>query len=373
MNKYRLVLALSIASFLSACTIAPGMSLNETTDGRSDAQSHIPVVPITGALIDTQNGTQFTEADRATLEKLAAAPGVYRIGPSDVLSVIVWDHPELVLPSLSYSLVSAYSSSTATGLPEQTIPGYVVDDDGYIQFPYVGRFKVLGKTVGEVQAALTSALVPYISHPQLTVRIIEFRSKRVYVDGEVRAAGVKPITDVPMTLAEALSQADGITPAGDASNILLNRDGIQYRIGIPQLMEAGLSPGDILLRSGDAVKVVNRDESKVFVLGEVTRPVSLVMHDSKLSLNEALGEAGGVNVSTSDAKSVFVIRSGTDGGTPSVFQLDARSPVALALAERFQLQPKDVVYVDATGITRLDRVVGQLLAGSAVVYNFARP
>ncbi len=372
MNLLRVVSVLSVAACVSACTIAPGMSFSDVPNAHADTQPGVPVLPITSALIDTQGRERSADTHRAALEKLVGRPDAYRIGPSDVLSVIVWDHPELVLPSLSYSLVSANAGATPTGLPQQTLPGYVVDSDGYIQFPYVGRFHVAGMTVGDAQKRLSAALVPYISRPQLTLRVVDFRSKRVYIDGEVRDAGVKPITDVPMTLAEALSQAGGIVPSGDASNILLNRDGTQYRLGIPQLLAAGLGPSQILLHDGDAVKVVSRDESKVFVVGEVTKPVSLTMHDSRLSLNEALGEAGGVSVATSDAKSVFVIRAGHDRASTSVFQLDARSPVALALAEQFQLEPKDVVFVDATGFARLNRVVSQILTGSGVVYNLAR-
>ncbi|WLE62018.1 polysaccharide biosynthesis/export family protein [Burkholderia plantarii] len=372
MSSLRVVSVLSIAWCLSACTIAPGMSFSDEPNARAHAQPGVPVVPITSALIDTQGREHAADTRRLALEPFVGRPAEYRIGPSDVLSIIVWDHPELVLPSLSYSLVSANAGATPSGLPQQTLPGYVVNGDGDIQFPYVGRFRVVGMTVGDAQKRLSAALVPYISRPQLTLRVVDFRSKRVYVDGEVRDAGVKPITDVPMTLAEALSQAGGIAPSGDASNVLLNRGGVQYRLGIPQLLAAGLNPSQVLLRDGDAVRVVSRDESKVFVVGEVTKPVSLTMHDSRLSLNEALGEAGGVSVATSDAKSVFVIRAGRDGATPSVFQLDARSPVALALAEQFQLEPKDVVFVDATGFARLNRVVSQILTGSGVVYNLTR-
>ncbi|KVE23144.1 hypothetical protein WI93_20225 [Burkholderia vietnamiensis] len=372
MNLLRVISVLSISSFLTACTIAPGMSFNDIPNSHDDTQPAVPVLPITRELIDAQNREHLADTSRAALAKLVGRPEAYRIGPSDVLSVIVWDHPELVLPSLSYSLVSANAGSTPTGLPQQTIPGYVVDSDGYIQFPYVGRFRVAGLSIGDAQRRLATALVPYIARPQITLRVIDFRSKRIYVDGEVRDAGVKPITDVPMTLTEALSQAGGIVPSGDASNILLNRDGVQYRLGIPQLLSTGFSPSQILLRDGDALKVVPRDESKVFVVGEVTKPASLTMHDSRLTLNEALGEVGGVNVATSDAKSVFVIRAGHDHASTSVFQLDARSPVALALAEQFQLRPKDVVFVDATGFTRLNRVVSQILTGSGVAYNLTR-
>jgi polysaccharide export outer membrane protein len=117
-----------------------------------------------------------------------------------------------------------------------------------------------------------------------------------------------------------------------------------------------------MLRNGDVVRVLSREESKVFISGEVTAPRSLPMRNGRLSLNEALGEAGGINPVTGDAKKVYVIRRNIQESV--VYQLDANVPDALALAEGFELNPKDVVYVAATPLTNWNRTVSALIPGA---------
>jgi polysaccharide export outer membrane protein len=79
-----------------------------------------------------------------------------------------------------------------------------------------------------------------------------------------------------------------------------------------------------------------------------------------MTLADALAQAGSVNASTADAAQMFVIR-GSLTGTPQVFHLDGHSPVAMLLAKDFELQPKDVVYVDGSGLVRFNRVLSLLM------------
>jgi polysaccharide export outer membrane protein len=135
-------------------------------------------------------------------------------------------------------------------------------------------------------------------------------------------------------------------------------------------LREGHDPSAILLRSGDIVRVEQREDGKVFVLGEVNKPSVVLPRNGRLTLNEALGEAGGVNPMTSDPRQIYVVRK-PETGRPQVFHLDARSPVALALAEGFPLRPRDVVYVDAGDITRWARVVNQLIPSAQYVNSTA--
>ena len=113
---------------------------------------------------------------------------------------------------------------------------------------------------------------------------------------------------------------------------------------------------------GDVVRVHSRDESKVFVSGEVVSPKALTMHNGRLTLNEALGESGGVSPLSGDARQIYVVRK-----TPErtrVFQLDARVTGALAMAESFELRPKDVVYVAASPLANWNRHLSMLFPGA---------
>ncbi len=88
------------------------------------------------------------------------------------------------------------------------------------------------------------------------------------------------------------------------------------------------------------------------MLGSVLSPSSQIMHKGRLTLAEAISDAGGFNEEKADASGVYVVR-GADSG-PTLYHLDARSPGVLILADQFQLQPRDVVYVETSGEARLE-------------------
>jgi polysaccharide export outer membrane protein len=96
-------------------------------------------------------------------------------------------------------------------------------------------------------------------------------------------------------------------------------------------------------------------------MGEVNKPATILpMRDGKLSLSEALSQAGSFNPNTADAKQTFVIRNSTSD-KPEIYHLDTTSPVSMLLANQFELQPKDVVYVDNNSLVRFNRVLTLLL------------
>jgi polysaccharide export outer membrane protein len=196
----------------------------------------------------------------------------------------------------------------------------------------------------------------------VTLRVQYFRSQRIYVGGEVRQPGLQPINDLPMTLVEALNRAGGVLPTGDQSHLTVTRAGQRFRIDLPALIAAGQDPARLILRHGDVLHVAAADENKVFVAGEVVTPRALVMHNGRLTLSEALGEVGGVNPVTADASQVYVVRRA--GQTPELYRLDAAAPGALAVAEGFELQPRDVVFVAPSGLANWHRALSQLIPGA---------
>jgi len=121
----------------------------------------------------------------------------YRIGPGDVLSITVWDHPQLTMPG-------GPNRSTADS-------GNRVHGDGTIFYPYIGNMMVSGKTVAEVRELLTFGLEAVIPKPQVDVTIASFRANNhVYVLGEVPKPGKLPLEMSRLSLTDALSQSGGV-------------------------------------------------------------------------------------------------------------------------------------------------------------------
>jgi polysaccharide export outer membrane protein len=362
----RAIAAIALVSSLGACALSPGMTFDakhlvDPLDPNSVAQ----IKEITPSLVLDDNRARQALLDNDGVSRLVDKAEPYRIGPGDILSIVVWDHPELVLPTQTYAIGTGVTE-LAFGDTASGIPGYTVSSTGYIQFPYTGLLKVAGLTELQARNLIVNSSGKYIQDPQITVRVLGYRSKRVYVEGEVKTPGTVAINDSPMTLLEAINRAGGVLPTGDRSSVYVIREGKKTRVNLPALIDRGQDLNQVMLKSGDIVRVTPRDDSKVFVTGEVTTPATIVMRDGRLTLNEALGVAGGPNQLTADSSQVFVVRS-TEQATPLVFHLNAASPQAYAVAEKFELQPKDVVFVDTAGLVRWNRFISNLFPSAQTV------
>jgi polysaccharide export outer membrane protein len=358
------LIALLVAIVLAGCAYAPGMyvgnslALADSTAAAQDAPPPGRLTAITPELIRQQRAGRATDVAPA-VKKLFDQPKPYQIGPGDVLNIVVWDHPELSIAPAG-SLATDASSLSAVG------NGHNVSPQGLIQFPFVGTLKLSGLTEYEARDLLITRLTKYIKDPQVTLRIQSYRAGRVYLDGEVRSPGLQALNDIPMTLPEAIGRAGGFTASADRSAIAITRNGTTTIVNMVQLSERGINPANILLGSGDLVRVQSREEAKVFVLGEVLRPVTQNLRNGRLTLNEALGESGGVNPTSGDPRQIFVVRSAT-AEPAEIYHLDARSPAAFALAEGFELQARDVVYVDPVPAVRWNRVISLILPSAQAV------
>jgi polysaccharide biosynthesis/export protein len=357
-------------------TLITGSSATPT-EAESTSQMDPPppgvLRPITPELIQSIQLEARQTNTLVAVQPLFGTSGAYTIGVGDVVHINVWGHPELVLPP-----AGGPTSGTETISQSGVGNGFNVSPDGLIQFPLIGTLKIAGLTENQARIALGNALKRYIVDPQITLRVQSYRAGRVYLDGEVRVPGLQAINDVPMTLPEALSRAGGLTATADRSQVFVTRDGVTTPINLLRLTERGINPAQILLKNNDLVRVAHRDDAKVYVMGEVLRPAAMPLRNGRLSLNEALGESGGINPTSGDPKQIFVIRSRASqafdaalGQLPEIFHLDARSPMGYALAEGFELQARDVVYVDPVPLVRWNRVISLILP-SAQALNVSR-
>jgi polysaccharide export outer membrane protein len=348
------VLAATFALAFAGCA-SPIHFRSQDKAGRDEPAP--PTEMITEQLIAAER-QQHREQANQNLEKLLVPnPPPYGIGSGDVLSIVVWDHPELAGNAMSTASLAPDPSGVNTAPA-----GFVVDHQGRIQFPLIGMVKVDGLTEEQARALLSTKLAKYLATPNVTLRIQSYRSKRVYIDGEVKSPGLQAINDIPMTLVEAINRAGGLLPSADQSRIVLERGQERYLLSLRDLVQKGINPGLVMLAPGDVVRVHSRDESKVFVSGEVISPKALTMHDGRLTLNEALGETGGISPLSGDARQVYVVRKTAE--RTRVFQLDARVAGSLAMAESFELHPKDIVYVAATPLANWNRSLSLLIPGA---------
>lgn len=353
LNNLKPVAALCVVMALPGCSyLAPGMQMlipNQAVSVSASQENSTPLqvdlLPITPDLLASQVDQQQVAQLPA---ELLSEPAPYRLGPGDVLSVAIYEHPEF--------------SAAAQGVTgaNASIVGYVVNAQGNLQFPLVGDIPVSGLEVSQVGTMLNQRLARFIQNPQATVRVIDYRSQKVMVDGEVRTPGLVPVSDVPLTIVEAMGRAGGALPTADQSRLVLYRAGKRYDLNVPALMASGQPVHKVTLQEADLLRVPSAKEQQVYVIGEVPRPAAVPMRYDGLRLSEALGEALGVSGTTGNARQIYVVRN-VALDRAEVYHLSAKSPVALAMADNFRLQSRDVIYVDSTALVRFNRVISLIL------------
>ena len=210
-----------------------------------------------------------------------AVESAYRVGPSDELKISVFDEPAL-------------SGS------------FRVDVDGSIPYSLVGRVIVTGRTVREIEQLLTARLLDgYVRQPRVTVEVAQYRSRKVFIMGEVRTPGQYAL-DGDVTLLEVLALAGALTEsAGEEISVRRAKEPAAkvgaslpddpttvevVRVSLPEL-QSGRMSSNLVLQDGDTIIVPAA--SRVFVTGHVRTPGAVVLR-GRLTVQQAIALAGGI-------------------------------------------------------------------------------
>lgn len=179
----------------------------------------------------TDKVAYFQDIDRLKTDQLNNENVNYqtRIMPDDQLSIFVSSiDPAAVamfnLPLTSYQSLGDASANSTLSTTISTAPSYqtyLVDNNGYIDFPVLGEIKVEGLTRSELSQLLKEKISAYAKSPLVTVRIQNFK---VSVLGEVNIPGTKMIQNERVTVLDAIGMAGDLTINGVRNNVLIIRD-----------------------------------------------------------------------------------------------------------------------------------------------------
>lgn len=238
----------------------------------------------------------------------------YRLGPEDEIEIRVWDHDDL-------------TRKTRVGL------------DGNISFPFVGEIKAQGLSLNDLQKQIEDRLGPkYIIDPRVSITVLEYKSRKFFVVGNVQKPGTYPLTK-PVRVVEAISQAGGIAsgtiskPLSGAVAIIiraqpgekLDQPKIPDKIPASQKITISLSgalAGDptqnLEIKNGDTVYIPNL---VYYVSGEVKKP-GRYPYEENMTVLQAVTTAEGFSDKAS-ARRTYIIRENSGVKEKVTTSLDA--------------------------------------------------
>ena len=250
MTMKKKISLITLLILINGCSLSPGMHM-ETKSSWADNSKYVYIESIQKDVRLIKITETIDDAYKNNYE--------YRIGIGDQIAVTIWGLPDIF---------PVTNINTDLNLRR-------VDANGNIFFPYAGLIKASGKTQNELRVNLSSSLSEYFNDPQVDVTIARFNSQQV------------------------------------------------------------------------------------FVLGEVTKPRKLNITDIPISLSNAIGESFGLNTSTSAASEVFIIRQNKADQDPLIFHANLKNPSNFIEAGNFYLEHNDIVYVNASGTARWNKVISQ--------------
>jgi polysaccharide export outer membrane protein len=304
---------------------------------------------------------------------LAAAVGerdgdAYRLGPGDSLLVAIYGHPELSITPFVPAGMAGPQGNRPVGL--------LIDNDGSLQLPLIGRVVVAGQTSEQVRALLEERLAVFLKEPQVTVQVLFAGNIRYYLLGVFTSPGLK-YSDRPLGLLEAISLGGSVDlERASLRTAYIARNGKKLPVDLRRLILDGDLQQNIRLKTGDVVVVPDHQNEQAFVFGGIasSQPTggAVPFVHGRLDLLQALAKAGygQSQLFQSSLSNVHVIRSEGDHG--ELFVVDAAA-ILEGDAAPFELAPGDVVYVPPTAFTTWNEVLGLLLPSLQTIAGILEP
>ncbi len=176
---------------------------------------------------------------------------VIKIQPNDVLSIKVYGSD--IETSAPFNLTPVTTNDFFT-LESVQLSGYLVDQEGSVDIPVIGKIVLKGKTIAEAREIIKGKLLEYLKEPVVNVRLLNFR---VTVSGEVRAPGSFTIINERISLPEAIARAGDLTDYADRSNVLIVReeDGVRSTVQVNLLSNNLFKSEYFYLKQNDLIYV----------------------------------------------------------------------------------------------------------------------
>lgn len=358
------------SSMLTACSTMPSSGPSSRavirSDGEKVGESSIRIIELTGNVAQqVRDGTRSAYFADSLGD---GNPIGSIIGKGDVLDTTIWEAPPATLFGLTGGdgrLAASNGSSRATSIPEQ-----MVDSDGFITVPYVGRVAAAGRTPQDIAREVDRRLAGKAHLPQTIIRLTRNSTREVTVVGDIANSMRVPLTARGEKLLDILASAGGVRQPVGKMTIQITRGN---RIASMPLEEVIRDPKqNIRLQPDDVVTAVFQPYSFT-ALGGTGRNDEVLFEGTGISLTQALGRVAGLQDARANVKGVFIFRLEDpdalskeiressvltpEGLVPVIYRVDMKNPATFFVAQNFPIRNRDVLYVSNAPLADIQKFV----------------
>ena len=369
------------ALLLTGCNSIPTSGfLRSDADPKSTQPNlkGIQIVDVTDGvakqLFDQRAMRQFSDAFTATTSR------VQTIGNGDGLEVSIWEAPPATLFSPgTIDVRGAMAGTRATTLPDQ-----MVNSEGFISIPFAGKIQAAGQSLQAVEAEIVKRLSGKANQPEVFVRLTRNVSSNATVVGEVTNSTRVPLTPGGERLLDALAAAGGVRQPVNKMTIQITRGENVSAMPLDSIIRDPKQ--NVVLNRGDVVTAMFQPLSFT-ALGATGKNEEINFETQGISLAQALARIGGLRDERSDPQGVFIFRfesinaltwpkqpvmSTADGKVAVIYRIDLRDPASFFVAQTFQVNNKDLLYVSNAPVAELQKFLNVVFSVMYPVLNAAQ-
>jgi polysaccharide export outer membrane protein len=250
----------------------------------------------------------------------------------------------------------------AAGIQDINERPFLIDGDGFLDLPTLGRVKAGGLTVALFEASLVKLARDYVLEPRVTVTVVQYSNEPIFIVGAFKAPGIYPLGG-RRTLTEMMAAVGGLSPNASRRIKVTRRKEIgeiplssavsapdgsssSVEINIARLRD-NLNPAeDLLLQPFDVISVERAE--MVYVTGEVGKVAALELQEKdSMSVIQALTQAGGLTP-RANSNRAFILRPVLNTSRRAEIPLNLKRILSSEDSD-VPLLPNDVLYVPKHG------------------------
>lgn len=288
---------------------------------------------------------------------------------------------------------SGDSSAQASTLPTQ-----IIEQDGRILIPFVGRVSVAGRTPSQAADEIAKRLAQQAVTPQVIVTVVNNNTNALTVGGEVGKAGLVPLTLRGEKLLDVIAQAGGPRLPATQLDVRVIRGTTTATIPLQNVLQ---NPADnIAVRPSDSIVLVKNPKTFV-VMGAATKVSQYEMQTERVTLAEGLAQAGGTVDAVGNLAAIYLLRSeptslaravmGADASavdtsyvhgeearqlstarTRVMYRIDLTKAGGYFYAQNLMLRDKDIVLVANAEATQLQKLFTLLRGITGMYFDISR-